>query len=226
MDVPSLGFNLPTARIDRILLRGRLRAISASLANEVPLPCGPRSPHGAPCPLFVSDHFGVMVGLLLGGHAAGGHAEGGGHVDAAHALAGRKHGDRSEHIDILESTAEQPSAHQPSAQGTAKEAIAKGAKQTKGKQTHPPPVPITPTAATARRLFSIESAAESAADSAAGSAAEPEGAPPKVDDSEQSMVVSLLFLPSRACHALFAAAYGLLGIWATVLGMHDPHEDP
>lgn len=77
--------NFPTERIDRVLLRGGLRARTARLAHDTPLPpsIGPRAALAASAfvsetgiapmsepPLFVSDHFGVYVEASLLEHAS------------------------------------------------------------------------------------------------------------------------------------------------------------
>ena len=46
----QVGFNSPSARVDRILLRGRLQPISARLVNDLPLPCGSGASMRAHCP--------------------------------------------------------------------------------------------------------------------------------------------------------------------------------
>jgi len=60
-DSPNAPLNFPSDRIDRVLLRGGLHAHASSLFNEAPLPASASSP-----PLFVSDHFGVLVDVTLG----------------------------------------------------------------------------------------------------------------------------------------------------------------
>ena len=58
--------NFPTSRMDRVMFRGGVRARSARLANEEPLPphgasASSSAPSGAHSSLFISDHFGVLV---------------------------------------------------------------------------------------------------------------------------------------------------------------------
>ena len=62
-DRADAPLNFPSDRIDRVLLRGGLHAHAASLVNDEPTAGGK--------PLFVSDHFGVLIHADLREHTRG-----------------------------------------------------------------------------------------------------------------------------------------------------------